>query len=142
MCFLEAPARTEQVVEAIAAEYAPSRRESMPVALSAVDALREYIEGVMDRAAHHGPRVNAVALALAGAIIWRKDPEPIEVHRGRSMRHGTVLWVRINENRYAFKYNHQTQRIEMRGHTTRGPLLHSFDNNTPVTELERVFREL
>jgi hypothetical protein len=114
----------------------------MPEALNAVDTLREYIEGVMNRAAHHGPRVNAIVLALAGAIVWRKDAEPIEVHRGRTMRHGTVLWVRINGNRYAFKYNHQTQKIDMLSGSIRGPVRNSFDNNTPVSEVERIFREL
>jgi hypothetical protein len=112
----------------------------MPVAVNDVATLRHYIEGVMSRAAHHGPRVSAILLALAGAIVWRKDPEPIEVHEGRSMAHGTVLWVRMNRNRYAFRYNHQTRRIEMRFGTTRGAVLHSFDNDTPVSEVEQIFR--
>jgi hypothetical protein len=51
----------------------------MPVAIADVDALKAYIDGVMYRAAHHAGQVNAIALALAGAIVWRKDAEPIEV---------------------------------------------------------------
>lgn len=114
----------------------------MAIAINDVDTLKQYIEAVMGRAEHHGPNVGAIALALAGAVIWRKDPEPIEVHEGRSMAHGTVLWVRIAGQRYAFRYNHTTRNIEMRLGTTRGNVLHAFDNRTPTTEIERIFREL
>lgn len=105
-----------------------------------VDTLKEYVEAVMARAEHHGPNVGAVALTLAGAIIWRKDPEPIEVHEGRTMAHGTVLWVRIGGQRYAFRYNHETGEIEMRQDSIRGDILHSFNNRTPTTDIEGIFR--
>jgi hypothetical protein len=78
-----------------------------------VDTLKEYIEAVMARAEHHGPNVGAIALTLAGAIVWRTDPEPIEVHEERSMsRHGPV--GQEGGQRYAFRYNHETGEIEMR----------------------------
>jgi len=86
----------------------------MPIAVSDVETLKEYIQGIMTRAEHHGPNVAGIALALAGAVIWRKDDAPIEVHEGRSMNQGTVLWVRIGGQRYAFGYNHTTDEIEMR----------------------------
>jgi hypothetical protein len=108
--------------------------------ISDVATLKEYIEAVMARAEHHGPNVGAIALTLAGAIVWRKDPEPIEVHEGRSMTHGTVLWVRIGGQRYAFRYNHETGEIEMRLGSVRGDVLHSFNNETPIREIEQVFR--
>lgn len=92
----------------------------MPITISDVDTLKEYLEGVMARSEHHGPNVGGIALALAGAIVWRKDSEPIEVHAGRTMTHGTVLWVVIGGQKYAFKYNHRTRAIEMRlGSTAR-----------------------
>ena len=107
-----------------------------------VDTLKEYVEAVMARAEHHGPNVGAIALTLAGAIVWRKDPEPIEVHEGRSMTHGTVLWVRISGQRYAFRYNHEAGEIEMRLGSVRGDVLHSFNNATPIREIEQAFRSL
>jgi hypothetical protein len=104
--------------------------------------LKQYIEAIMVRAEHHGPNVGGIALALAGAVIWRKDAAPIEVHEGRSMAQGTVLWVRIGGRRYAFRYNHTTGEIEMRLRTVRGNVLHTFSDQTPVAEVERVFRNL
>src|SRR5579884_2202381 len=103
----------------------------MPIAINDVATLKQYIEAIMVRSEHHGPNVGGIALALAGAVIWRKDDAPIEVREGRSMAHGTVLWVQIGGQRYAFRYNHTTGAIEMRLGTVRGDVLHTFSNQTP-----------
>jgi len=114
----------------------------MPVAINDVATLKQYIEGIMARAEHHGPNVRGIVLALAGAIIWRKDSAPIEVHEGRSMAHGTVLWVYIRGQRYAFRYNHTTGEIEMRIGSARGNVMRTFSNTTPVEQVEQFFRGL
>lgn len=52
----------------------------MPLTVTEVEELRAYLSGVMNRADHHAGRVNEIALALAGAILWRKsDEHPIKV---------------------------------------------------------------
>jgi hypothetical protein len=52
----------------------------MPLAIRDVDTLKRYVDGVMRRADHHANNVGGVALALAGAIVWRKDDaDEIEV---------------------------------------------------------------
>ena len=113
----------------------------MPLPINDVDNLKSYIEGVMSRANHHADNVNAISLALAGAVVWRKDDNPIEV-----MAHGSemknVLWVRIGGQRYAFSYNHNNETIEMRKGTTQGDVLHSFSNATPLTDVVEIFRDL
>jgi len=114
----------------------------MPVEVADIETLRAYLVGVMDRADHHAKRVQDIALALAGAIVWRKDAgQPIEV-----MAHGeetkNVLWVYIGGQRYAFSYKHSPPRIEMREGTTQGPTLHTFDNSTPLSDLREVFESL
>ena len=45
----------------------------MPRTVTDVDVLQEYISGVMNRADHHAGNVSDVCLAIAGAVIWRKD---------------------------------------------------------------------
>ncbi len=113
----------------------------MPVPISDVDTLKTYIQGVMDRAEHHANNVSAIGLALAGAIVWRKDAAPIEVmEQGGGLKN--VLWVKFAGRRYAFSYNHTNQEIEMRENTTHGSVLHRFSNETPVQEVELIFREL
>ena len=48
----------------------------------------------------------------------------------------------IGGKRYAFAYNHETGKIEVRDRTQSGPAVHSFNNSTPAAEVEVVFRAL
>ncbi len=53
-----------------------------------------------------------------------------------------VSWAKINGQRYAFSYNHQTQAIEMKKDSLQGAVLHSFPNSTPVQAVEQRFSML
>ena len=114
----------------------------MPMTVTEVEELRAYINGVMNRADHHAGDVKQIALALAGAILWRKDDEhPIKVmaHNGDTKN---VLWVFISGQRYAFSYSHEKGEIEMRVNTTQGETLHTFTNETPLATLYQAFASL
>ena len=113
----------------------------MPKAITDIQLLRDYINGVMDRAEHHADNVSEVALALAGAIVWRKDDDDIEVFE-REGKMTNVLWVWIQGARYAFSYNHDAGTIEMRAGSTQGAVLHSFSNGTSNQEIKDAFRSL
>ncbi len=113
----------------------------MPRPISDVERLREYITGVMERADHHADHVSEVALALVGAIVWRKDVTDIKVFE-RQGKMANVLWVRIGGTRYAFSYNHQAGTIEMRSGSTQGTVLHSFNNQTNNREIKEAFASL
>lgn len=113
----------------------------MPSSINYIEILKGYIAGVIERAEHHANNVENVVLAIAGAIIWRKDSEPIKVlTREGEMKN--VIWLKINENQYAFSYNHDDEQIEIRKNTTHGAVLHSFDNSTPIDEIKTFFKEL
>lgn len=112
------------------------------MAIKDIDTLKKYVEGVMGRSEHHAGNVGGAALALAGAIVWRKDDaEEIRVieHQGDLKN---VLWVKVNGRRYAFSYNHDQKAIEMREGSTHGAVLNSFTNATPTSDIEAVFRSL
>lgn len=113
----------------------------MPLTVADVATLQQYIQGVMGRADHHASTVNEIALALAGAIVWKKDTGDIKVmaHQGEAKN---VLWVHIGGQRYAFSYNHTAGTIEMRVGSVQGTVLHSFSNATPLAEVRRVFDSL
>jgi len=113
----------------------------MPAQIQDVDLLQDYIEGVMTRADHHAGAVKEIVLALAGAIVWKKDADPIEVY-AKDGEMKNVLWVRINGNRYAFSYNHIDSTIEMRQGTTHGQVIASFSNTTPVASVFSIFNAL
>jgi hypothetical protein len=114
----------------------------MPLQVTEIEILREYLNGVMGRADHHAKEVEAIALALAGAIVWKKDVgKDIEVMT-QDGDTKNVLWVLIQGQRYAFSFNHQMRSIEMRRNTTRGPVLHSFSNKTSLSSLHSIFAAL
>lgn len=113
----------------------------MPLSVADLETLESYLAGVMNRSEHHAERVGAIALALIGAVLWRKDPDPIEV-RTYDGRPANILWVRIGGNRYALAYNHHEGCIELRERTQGGDVLARFDNDTPVIEVYRIFEHL
>jgi hypothetical protein len=113
----------------------------MPLRVIDVNTMKEYINGVMGRADHHAAGVSEIALALAGAIMWRKDNDPIQVkaYKGQGKN---VLWVKINGDRYAFSYNHNTGTIEMHQRSMQGSVLHTFSNVTPLSQIKQIFESL
>lgn len=114
----------------------------MALTVTEVEELRQYLCGVMARADHHAGNVKEIALALAGAILWRKDDDKaikVMAHGGNTKN---VLWVYISGQRYAFSYNHDTGEIEMRKENTHGPTLHTFTNATPLSSVMAIFKAL
>ncbi len=113
----------------------------MPSSINDIEILKDYITGVVDRAEHHANNVENIVLAIAGAIIWRKDGDPIKVlTREGEMKN--VIWLKISGNQYAFSYNHENEQIEIRENSTQGVVLRSFDNATPIDEIKIFFKEL
>ncbi|MHC5933021.1 hypothetical protein [Nostoc sp.] len=113
----------------------------MPLEVTDIQTLKGYIDGVMERADHHAGGVNEISLALAGAIVWRKDDDPIQV-MVRDGETKNILWVKINQKRYAFSYNHTTGEIELRQGSIGGKILHTFSNKTPVSQVKQIFESL
>ena len=111
----------------------------MPIHADDLRVLHRFIGGVMDRPA--ASKVQGIALALLGGIVWRGQPGTIEV-KDLTGSADSVLWVAIGGKRYAFTYNRQTLEIELRDRTQTGPALHRFTNATPVGEVEAIFRHL
>jgi hypothetical protein len=112
----------------------------MPQAIASVDVLQQYIQGVMARAEHHANNVDEVALAVAGAVVWRKEGEIEVMTREGDMKN--VLWVRINGNRYALSYNHEQGSIEVRARNTQRQMLVSFTNANTSSEVKQFFARL
>ena len=113
----------------------------MPLQVADLATLEAYLAGVMDRSEHHAQTVGAIALALIGAVLWKKDDAPVEV-RTYDGRPANILWVQIAGERYALVYNHHEDCIELRSRTQSGEVVHQFTNRTPVTDVWRVFEQL
>jgi len=112
----------------------------MPVDVAEVDVLQEYLQGVLDRADHHARGVDQIALALVGAVIWRKSGALKVMAVDGDMKN--VLWFETDTSRYALSYNHREGAIELREKSVRGSVLASFTNKTPLAELRGLFADL
>ena len=113
----------------------------MAIQVNDVDALKSYLEAAMGRAKHHPGNVDGVILALTGAIVWKKDADPIEP-MGSEGDTKNVLWVKFNGIRYAFSYNHTARTVELRKDSTDGAVLYSFSNATPYADIISAFDAL
>jgi hypothetical protein len=108
----------------------------MATTVTEIEVLRQYIGGVMARADHHANRVDEVALALVGAILWRKDADQeIKVLVN-------VLWVYIGGSRYALSYNPESGEIEMRNGSTHGTVKHTFSNAVNASIVKAIFEAM
>ncbi len=113
----------------------------MALSVNTLNLLNQYITGVMERAEHHAPNVDEIALAIVGAIIWKVTDEDIQV-KTYSGQMANVLWMTINVNRYALVYNHENETIEIREGSIRGNALYEFTNATPIIEIKQAFNNL
>lgn len=113
----------------------------MAITAKDVEELHAYAEGVMGRAEHHAGQVKGIALAILGGIIWRGEPDSIRI-RSFAGSPANMLRARIGANTYVFAYNHDSEKIEIRDRTQTGAVLHSFDNSTPVADIEAAFKAL
>lgn len=112
----------------------------MPVDVAEVDVLQEYLQGVLGRADHHAKGVDQIALALVGAVVWRKTGTLKVMAVDGDMKN--VLWFETDKGKYALSYNHGAGTIELREKSVRGNVLASLSNNTPLAELRTLFASL
>jgi hypothetical protein len=115
--------------------------QNMTIQVNDVNALKGYLESAMGRAKTHPGNVDGVILALTGAIVWKKDADPIEPMGSEGDRKN-VLWVKFNGTRYAFSYNHTDRVVELRKDSTDGAVLYSFSNATPYADIISAFDAL
>lgn len=113
----------------------------MAITANDVEALHDYVTGVMERADHHAGRVKGIALALLGGIIWRGEPDSIRIRRFAGSP-ANMLWVNISGKTYVFAYNHKTEKIEIRDRTQTGAVLYSFDDTNTPADIEAAFSDL
>jgi len=112
----------------------------MSVLAKDLEILQVYLRGVMHRT-EHAQTVRGTVLGLAGAVIFKGDPDSLEIN-ARNDSLGNVMWFKINGRRFAIAYNHSTAKIEIRDRSQSGPALHAFDDKTPSAEIAAVFETL
>ena len=115
----------------------------MAIFVDDIQTLRTYLRGVVGRAKHHAKGVDQIVLALAGAVIVRKDKAPLKVRSAPKAILGRALTFSTGKTKsYALSYNHRDRCIELKKGSFRGAVLHSFTNETSLAEVMTVFNKL
>jgi hypothetical protein len=110
----------------------------MARALTTNRAIDAFITRVISEANHHAPEVAAIIMPLSQAVRARLTlgPDTVEVYE-RSGNLARTCWVTINGNRYVFKYNYETKKIELKAHSLQGVTIRDFDNATSPAAIAR-----
>lgn len=112
----------------------------MPLPVTDIDLLQKYLTKVLERADHHARGVDQIALALVGAVVWRKTGT-LEVMPTKDGT-GNVLWFYVGDARYCLSYNHEEGSIDLRAKSTQGNRLAALDNSTSLGALRAMFESL
>ncbi len=114
----------------------------MAVKVSEINSLRDYFFGVVKRSEHHAPNVSEVIYPLVGLVVlFKDDGSDIQV-RGSEGATGNILWFTKNGNKYALRYEHADDTIEIRKNSFKGSVVAKVNNSTPTAELKEVFKKL
>lgn len=112
----------------------------MAIEIDQIGVLKEYFNGVMNRADHHADDVNEVVLALIGGVIWRAEGNfEVKQYGGAP---ANILWMIVDDTRYCFRFNHETGKIECRKGGHNGDLIEEFDNYMPIAKVKAFFAGL
>lgn len=108
----------------------------MAIKIESVNLLKSYFEGVVNRANHHAQNISEIIYTLLGIIILKMDVNStIEVKKIGQDATGNVLWVLINGKRYAFRYEHSDNTIEIKEGSLRGAIVLKVDNTTTIPNI-------
>lgn len=114
----------------------------MPISVNDIETLHDFAVGVMARAGRQTTQVRAIVLAMLGGIIWRVDPGSVQIRFQDGGRANALRWISVTGYEYTCTYNNQTNRMEVHDHNSRGSVLHTFSNTTPIAEVQRIFSTL
>ena len=102
----------------------------MSVLVNTLDELQRHLAPVLTgRADPQAGKVGPAVLALVGAILWRKDPGPVEV------RAPGLAWVSLGGERYLLRYDPHARRVEARRGAGSGELLLGVADETDPAEV-------
>jgi hypothetical protein len=97
-----------------------------------------FIAKVIGEAHHHGGNVEHIIQPLSDEVRKRLNLnlDKVEVYE-RNGNLARTCWVTLQGLRYAFSYNYQAEKIELRDHSIQGAVLFQFDNATSIADTQR-----
>ncbi len=102
-----------------------------------------FINKVIVEANHHSPGVAQIIMPLSQAVRGRLNlaQDRVEVYE-RLGQLARTCWVTLGGKRYAFSYNYDDKKIDVRDRSIQGTLIFQFDNQTTAASIRRVVASL
>ena len=112
------------------------------ITLTNLALLKLYTRGIDASAKHHAPGVVQIIPALIGAVVLRA--QKIDVHEAstRPASLGLAMHFYTRKGQYALSYDHGSNAVVLKRGSFRGPVLHSFNNHTPLPAITAAFANL
>ena len=101
----------------------------MPVPIGTLDEFQQFLARLTGNAGDRAGRIGPGVLTLTGAILWLKDPGPIE------LRAANMAWVAIGGVRYLLRYVQHSRCLEVRSGSGGGDLLLAVSDETDPSEI-------
>ncbi len=102
-----------------------------------------FISKVIGEANHHAPGVAQIILPLSQAVRDRLNlaQDRIEIYE-RMGQMARTCWITLSGKRYAFSYNYDDQKIELRDKSIQGAIIHQFDSQSTAAAIRRVVNSM
>ncbi|UWP90193.1 hypothetical protein [Aliiroseovarius crassostreae] len=97
-----------------------------------------FIAKVITEANHHGGNVEHVIQPLSDEVRKRLNlaVDTVSVYE-RNGNLARTCWVTIQGSRYAFSYNYDSKKIELRDRSIQGTKIFDFENATSLADIQR-----
>ena len=116
---------------------------SKAVPLTSVSEIDTYIDKICETAQHHAKQVEPIVEPLARAVLARldltKDTVWVSTRLGKI---ANACWVTISGKEYFFSYNQGARKIEIRLGTKKGIVIHQFDKENSVSDIQAAIATL
>ena len=117
--------------------------ETMARKLNSKQEIRDFVVKVTAEARHHASEVENIISDLEHEVLNKinlpTDTFTVYERNGQLAR---TCWVVFSGNRYAFSYNYEKKKIELREWSIQGDVRTAFDNSTPASLVKSVIAQL
>jgi len=111
--------------------------------LISIQEIKDFVIKVTGEASHHASEVESIIADLEYEVLRKinlaTDTFTVYERNGQLAR---TCWVVFSGRRYAFSYNYQNKKIELRKWSIQGVPLKAFDNSTPTSEVHKAIASL
>lgn len=114
----------------------------MSIKIKTINDYNKYFDCVLERANDHANSIIKVTYYLSSLVLRFMDKDSIIEVREQSGEMKNILWFIMYDKRYAIRYEHDNNTIELRERKVNGPIIGIFDKTTSFDTIYNLFIKL